>query len=161
MNSPKCSNPINEYQHFCSNCGNNLDDKTRLFQQHKKAVEKAFLSTCKDTIGEHGGCCKLGKAAWFIATNTDANFDYLQGEKIGCAESYTLLDAAVKDNLGDSLYKIDVYRPSSKGHGLSIKIHSNILNFSGFILDSIIYIAYNCSRAIGHPISTVFKRVFG
>ena len=97
MNCPKCSNPINEYQHFCSNCGNNLDDKTRLFQQHKKAVKKAFLSTCKDTIGEHGGCCKLGQAAWFIATNTDANFDYLQGEKIGCAESYTLLDAAVKD----------------------------------------------------------------
>lgn len=96
MHCPKCGEPYNEHQHFCSNCGNNLDDKARLFQQHKKAAQKAFLSNCKDANGERDGCGKLGQAAWFIATNTDANFDYLQGEKMGCAESYDLLKAAVE-----------------------------------------------------------------
>lgn len=97
MHCPKCGEPYNDYQHFCSNCGNNLDDKVKLFHQHKKAAKKAFLNNCKDTIGEHNGCCKLGQAAWFIATNTEANFDYLQGEKMGCAESYDLLKNAVEE----------------------------------------------------------------
>lgn len=96
MNCPKCGEPYNDHQHFCSNCGVNLDDKAKLFQQHKKTVKKEFLSQCKEILGEHDGCCKLGQAAWFIATNTDANFDYLQGEKMGCSESYDLLQNAVE-----------------------------------------------------------------
>jgi len=113
MHCPKCGEPINECQRFCSNCGNNLDDKTKLFLQHKKAAKKAFLSNCKEIIGEHNGCCKLGQAAWFIATNTEAKFDYLQGKKMGCAKSYDLLQAAVKEaeNIVQTLWVFsDMYR---------------------------------------------------
>lgn len=113
MNCPKCGEPINEYHHYCSNCGNNLDNKVQLFQQHKKAAKKAFLRNCKDAFGEHNGCCKLGQAAWFIATNTEANFDYLQGEKMGCAESYDLLKNAVEqaEMIVQTLYVyFDMYR---------------------------------------------------
>lgn len=72
-----------------------------------------IFNNFKDIIGECNGCCKLGQAAWFIATNTEANFDYLQGEKMGCAESYDLLKAVVKEaeNIVQTLYYFsDMYR---------------------------------------------------
>lgn len=97
MNCPNCGESINDVQHFCSNCGMNLDNKPLLFKKHKQAVKKEFLSHCKDIIGEHYGCSKLGQAAWFIATNTESNFAYLQGDEMGSAKSYDLLEDAVKD----------------------------------------------------------------
>ena len=96
MNCPNCGEPINDVQHFCSNCGMNLDNKPLLFQKHKKAAKKEFLRRCKELVGEHTGCSKLGQAAWYIATNTDSNFPYLQGEKMGCPESYELLKNAAE-----------------------------------------------------------------
>lgn len=97
MHCSNCGEHYNENQHFCSNCGANLDNKTMLFKQHKKKVKKEFLAKCKDVIGEHDGCCKIGQAAWFIATNTKSNYDYLQGERMGCKESYERLNYAVEE----------------------------------------------------------------
>lgn len=80
MNCPKCGEPINEYQHYCSNCGLSLDDKTALFDQCKRATKKSFLAECQKIVPEKFGANILGRAAWFIAANAPHRFDYLQGD---------------------------------------------------------------------------------
>lgn len=96
MHCYKCGEPISEVQHFCSNCGTNLDNKDELFKQHKKNVKADFLNRCKNRVNETIGVTKIGCTAWFIATNTDANYQYLQGDKMGSEKSYDLLDYAVE-----------------------------------------------------------------
>lgn len=96
MHCPKCGEPINDLQHFCSNCGTNLDDKAELFRQHKKNVKSDFINRCKNLVNETHGVNKISCTAWFIATNTNANYDYLQGDKMGDSKSYDLLDFAVE-----------------------------------------------------------------
>ena len=96
MHCPKCGEIINDFQHFCSNCGTNLDDKTELFRQHKKNVKSDFINRCKNLVNETGGVSKIACTAWFIATNTNANYAYLQGDKMGDPKSYDLLDFAVE-----------------------------------------------------------------
>lgn len=95
MECPKCGEPFRSEDNYCSHCGMNPENKVAIFDQHKKAVKKAFLEECREIIGEHRGCCKLGQAAWFIATNTPSRFDYLQGEKRGTPESFQILKKAV------------------------------------------------------------------
>ena len=108
MNCPKCCVRHTEFQHFCSNCGINLDDNATMFIRHKKNVKKEFLAKCRDVIGGNDGCSKIGQAAWFIATNTKSNFDYLQGEKMGCRKSYELLSYAV-DEAGKIARYLSIY----------------------------------------------------
>ena len=96
MHCPKCGEIINDFQHFCSNCGTNLDDKAELFRQHKKNVKSDFINHCKNMVNETGGVTKIACTAWFITTNTNANYAYLQGDKMGDPKSYDLLDFAVE-----------------------------------------------------------------
>lgn len=96
MNCPNCGEQINETQRFCHSCGINLEDKVVLFKHYKKKLKAEFMEHCEDVSGEKFGKGILGKAAWFIATNTKANQEYLQGDKMGAPESYDLLHNAIE-----------------------------------------------------------------
>lgn len=93
MECPKCGEPIRASDRFCSNCGANLENKVNLFLDVKKRAHREVRGLAREKVGEFCST-KLADAAWFIATNTPQNFDYLQGDKIGEDRSFELLAAA-------------------------------------------------------------------
>lgn len=119
MHCPKCGEPINEFQHFCSNCGTNLDNKAELFRQHKKDVKSDFTNRCKNLVNETHGVGKLAYTAWFMATNTNANFDYLQGDLAGDPKSYDVLDFAVENAEELFLFLFRLWKAYQKGERIS------------------------------------------